>query len=205
MRIFLLVASIFWAITAPLPKALRHYFSAQLAYTVVTTPVLWRFGNTSRAYAVVYGLFTALILVPVVEIAWESLLSREFRLRVVVLSLLLSVCVTRLAYLGLGHEASLANWIVLAEAAILHWAGVVLGMAAVHVKSRDVVLVLSLLWISQSTFFFGFCLHDSPLWDKLGYVVPTGLCVAAFSWIGWRLRAAVRPKPLVTLLQQTDT
>jgi hypothetical protein len=171
-----------------MPRALRHYFFAQLAYTVVTTPVLWRFGNTSKVYAICYGIFTAFILLAVIEIAWQSLWSREFRLRASAISLLLAVAITRVAYLGLGHPATLANWIVLGEAAILYWAGVVLGMAAVHVKSQDVTMCLSILWLTQSTFFYGWCLHNSELWDRLGYIIPTGLCVAAFTWLGWRLR-----------------
>jgi hypothetical protein len=174
-----------------MPRALRRYFAAQLVYTVMTTPVLWCFGNTSKVYAISYGVFTAFILLAVIEIAWQSLLSRQFRLRTAAISLLLAIAITRVAYLGLGHPATLGNWIVLVEAAILYWAGVVLGMAAVHVRNEEIALVLAFLWMAQSTFFFGFCLHDSPLWDSLGYIVPTGLCVVAFTWIGWRLRAIV--------------
>ncbi len=167
---------------------LLWYFCAHLVYEIGTEPFLLARGDMSLTYAAVYAVLTGVWLVPTMVIAWESLYTRLYRLRLMAIGFVLSASLGRLCVAGLGHPATFADWILIIEGTVLIWAGSVLSMVAAYSERQDLTIVLAALWLIQGGYFFGYVLHLPEIaWIKSGWNFPTLLCIAGFGAVSWRL------------------
>jgi hypothetical protein len=156
-------------------------------------------------YAWVYSLTSLPIFAAIAWITWASLGSREHRLRAVATSFILSVTIGHLVFVEIARPTAY-DWITLIEGVLLVWAGTLLGFAASYSERKDIALCLSITWLVQSLFSFGFALHWGwPEWLEMNFYVPQLISAIGFSLIGWRLRAGVRSRQLATRLQRIGT
>jgi len=181
------MAALLAALRLPAPDSLRRYLWCHLA----TIPFVWGggllFGDWSITYAAIYCACSGLILVSIGSIAWECLNGRHFRARTAAIALILALCLGKLA----SSETSGLGWISLVEGVILFWAGMIVGFTAPYIQRWDIALTLSLFWMAQALYSFGWTLHGH-LWDRWNWTVPPLTGIAAFSIIAWRLRAQMR-------------
>jgi multidrug transporter EmrE-like cation transporter len=186
--IWLLLASILFAgCQARHIPSLLCYFFAQALYTAIGYEVYRSYGAGSVAYAVVYSAGTAVILLTCLNLVWEALRGRGYVLRAVVVAGILSLTLGKMAFLGLGHPAKYYDWIGLTEGTLLLWCGLLIGGVSPHTRYAGINLALSLLWIAQALFRWGFYLHF-PDWLMLNWKVPPALCIVGFAVVGWLAR-----------------
>lgn len=186
MLVVLAVASLLWALRWPMTRNLGLYLVAQLL-SIPCVQFAWRFYGPGKVYGWVYSIFSATILAAIGRLAWESLDTAKYRLRAAAISLLLALIFARMAFLGLGRAPAWFDWLVIGEGAYLVCAGVLVGMGAPYTLLPDISLGLSVLWLSQALFRFGYSLHW-PLWERANVYMPPLLGIAGFLFIGWRLR-----------------
>jgi hypothetical protein len=187
----LLVAlSLLWALRWPMSVSLGCYLVAQLLYQPFVL-LAWTVVGPSAIYGWVYSIFTALILAAVVRLAWESMAGARHPLLAVASSLLLTEGYVGIAVVNLGRPLQWADWIILAEGAVLFWAATIIGMSAPYSRPRwpDVSIGLSVLWIMQSLLDLGRCMHY-PQWNEVIDVASPVVGAAGFLYLGWRLRSA---------------
>ncbi len=193
MRLVFLLGSILWAGTAPMPKAVWRYFLAQFLYTICLAFV--SYGST--LYDVSYSILTGIILATIVGICLWSLKKHRIIWLHITIGLGIGFFLGWVAYQGLTKPLHLYDWIGISEGFILSGSGVIVGFAIPYLSGRDRMLAktFSTLWLFQAAYRFGYPFHAySDLWLRMNWVVPTVLCVSAFTWIGWRLRSSVKMK-----------
>jgi hypothetical protein len=186
MLVLLAVLSLLWALRWPMTRSLGAYLLAQLLY-IPAVELTWRFYGPGKPYAWVYCIFSATILLAIGRLAWESLATAKYRLRSIAIALILALFFAKMAFLGLGRPAAWFDWLVIGEGAYLVCAGIVVGISAPYTLLPDISLVLSVLWLCQALFRFGYSLHF-PLWERANVYVPPLLGIAGFLFIGFRLR-----------------
>jgi hypothetical protein len=190
LKLALIITALLFALYWPQPKCLARYLWAQLTYALVIFPVNYFWGDGSLAYAMVYVLFTGIILATVMGIAWEALGTNWQAL-----GAMFVVCLTieHYAIAGLGHAPRWYDWIGITEGVILFGAAMIVGWTAPRMKLWDVSLTLAFLWFGQALFRWGFYLHlPDKLWLTLNWIVPAWLGIVAFTIVGWRGRAHLR-------------
>lgn len=182
------VIALLWALRWPMSLSLGRYLVAELLYIPAVMLSWWAFGS-SVAYSWVYSIFTALILAAVVRLAWESMAGARHPLWAAAASLLLTEGYVGIAIVSLGRPLQWADWIILAEGAVLFWAASIVGMSAPYSRPRwpDVSIGLSVLWIAQSLLDLGYCMHY-PRWSEFVDVASPLIGIAGFLFIGFRLR-----------------
>jgi len=178
--------ALLWALRWPMNRSLGLYLGAQLVY-ILPVELAWRVAGPGKIYGLVYSVFTAIVLLAIWNLVWESMKDCRYRLRLHAIAGLLAVIFTRLAVMGLGRSAEWFDVIALGEGAGLIWGGALIGISAPYSRQPDVLLGLSFLWLTQALFLFGFSLHF-PRWDSANDYVPPILTTAGFLYLGWRLK-----------------
>lgn len=130
-----------------------------------TEASLLAFGETARAYTVLYACFTAL-------------------------GLLAALLVVLRAYVALEKPLHFYDWFALVEGAALTLAGTSLVFSAAHHERPKLWLSLAALWLIQAVFRLGFVMSlPSPTWLHLNEVLPTVLVCGAYGYIALQLSA----------------
>lgn len=188
MRTGALFAAILWALYCaryPCRKSLRAYLVAALVVNIGTEVSLFAFGETARAYAILYACFTAIGLLAALNVARDCLAKRWHVLAGAAAALL----VVLRAYAGLAKPLHFYDWFALAEGAALTLAGTALLFSAAHHERPKIWLTLGVLWIVQACVRVGFVLSlPSPTWLNLNDWLPTVLVVGAYGFLGMQLK-----------------
>jgi hypothetical protein len=162
---------------------LRRYFAANLICSVICELVLLRWPYNSAVYAVAWCVGVAVIFVLELDLMWYSIHRVPVRKLVLLPALGIS---TMLGFQT--HPSSLFQWIQTLNGASDCFCGFAAGIGAAHLDgpSRKIALSLSLLWLSQSLYEFGFGLHlRSPAWVTLNNWMPTFLVAAGSLWLAY--------------------
>lgn len=180
--------ALLWALRWPMSLSLGCYLVAELLYIPVVMLTWWMVGP-GATYGWVYSIFTGVILAAVLRLAWESLAEAKRPLWAAAVSLLLTEGYIGIAATNLGRPFLWADWIVLAEGAVLFWAAIIVGMSAPYAIPRwpDISIGLSILWTAQSLVDLGYCMHY-PMWNAWSGTASPIVGIAGFLFIGWRLR-----------------
>lgn len=188
MRTAFLFAAILWALYCaryPCRKSLRAYLIAALVVNIGTEVSLFAFGETARAYAIAYAIFTAIGLLAALNVARDLLAIRWHAIAGAGAALL----VVLRAYAGLAKPLHFYDWFALTEGAALTLAGTALLFSAAHHERPKIWLTLGVLWIIQAGFRVGFVLSISSLaWLNLNDWLPTVLVVGAYGFLGMKLK-----------------
>jgi len=185
----LLVLGLMWLITSEPPFYLLYYILTEGAVTFLLYGTLIFHDETTYEYAHIWGLCTLLLASAYVTLAWYFLTKNPKKAIAVVCAFLLSFACAFLTYRHLARH-NLAAWLGLGAGTILAGTGAILYVSSFYHsrKDRTVGLVLGLLFIAQSVWNLGFVLGSSSWWDRVNYVIPTMLCLAAWGYLGMRLR-----------------
>lgn len=168
---------------------LFFYFFTKVLANVVLFSLALLLGDTSTLYAWAYACLTGLILVAMGIIAWQAIWRISGSLKLLGIPLALAFGLGRLAYAGMAVPLRFAGWIHLIEGCGLFLCAMLVGCAAPYSRRADVLLILSLWWVTLGTFRLGFWMHVSdPHWLALNWVVPPWLGVAGFLLVGWRVK-----------------
>lgn len=188
MRIAVEFAAIFWALGCalyPCPKSLRLYLLAALVAVTGAEASLAFYGETSREYAILYALFTAIGLLAALNVARDQLAKHWHVFAGIGAALLVDARV----YAGLAKPLRFYDWFALTEGAALVVAGTAILFSAAHQKTPKVWATLGILWIVQAAFRLGFVLSlPSLAWLNLNEWLPTLLVVGAYGFIGMKLK-----------------
>ena len=179
----MLVMSLALALLRLPPANIARYLWAVL----FEVPFLWVInawhGDQSYLYALTYGAFTAIILACILRIAWDSMRGQPYRLRIVVISLLLASVFAGIARYEMEGQFA---WITLCEGFLLLWAGIVASFAGAYRPRWDLYVPMGCFWMAQSLFDFGWCLHGQR-WEAVNWLVPPGMAFVFFLYLAWRL------------------
>jgi hypothetical protein len=143
------------------------------------------------SYKIVYALFTAICLLPIVIFWLLSINNHPAIGQVVLCSLGVPVIFTVISWYGIRHfTLGIATQIV--EASVLIGCGTGVMFAAPFQRLPGEVLAamtLSILWLSQATFRYGYIQNiHNPVWETANQMLPAFFFIAAALWLGWRLR-----------------
>jgi hypothetical protein len=191
IRFSLFVASVIWAITGPVSKSVYDYLFMQLVAAVfLEIPLLLR-GASSKFYAVEFCFFTAGILGALLKIVFEYLAEHSARWPITLFALLGSTACAFRMLQGFEYRLNFSHCIFLVETSILVFAGMCLAFTRLRFQAPDriVLNVLCCLCFAHVVIKAGVALHPSvEEWRKLNWYGNTWACVAAFVWLGIRLR-----------------
>jgi hypothetical protein len=164
------------------------YFTAFSINNLSLLVVLWVYG-WGPVYAWVYSLTSIPIFLSMMGICSECLRSRKYRARAVTIGFILAVTIGHLTHAGIVRPVTAYDWISLTEGTLLLWAGTMIGVSAAYAERSDLALILSILWLAQALFSFGYVLHlNWPMWMELNWWLPETICMTGFILIGIRLR-----------------
>jgi hypothetical protein len=183
----LIAISLLLALRHRAPANIERYLWSVLAEIPFLWVFAWEFGVWSVTYAVVYVLFTAIVLACICRIAIDCLRRRHYRLRAAAIAFLLAGLAARGAYLGMPRPITGYQWIALLQGMVLFWAGILVTALFRYVKRWDLVFPLGLFWLVQAFWNFGWTFHGHA-WDKINFWVPPALGCVIFSLLAWRLR-----------------
>src|SRR5262249_2791176 len=156
------------------PKRMHWYFWALLVQGLATPVAYARWGNNATLYLWIYALTTAPILLAAFNLAWTSLDLHENRLRLMAIPAVLTVTIVRLAHVDLPKPLHAADWLVLAQAGILAFSGMIYGAKAPYLARQQAsAFILGQLWVVRAVFDLGYELH-LPYWEKFNSWVPAG-------------------------------
>lgn len=161
--------------------ALFAYFCAQFVGTLAAVVVHYACGDDSLAYGATYIVLTAAILFSVVNMA--RLCIGRNHARICAIATILSVTLTRMAYLALGHSPMWYDWIGLIEGGVLFWSGLIVGFASPFQQRTGIHLSFGLLFLAQTGWRWGFYIH-MPGWNDLNWIVSPSIPILAFTVIG---------------------
>jgi hypothetical protein len=183
----LLFASALWALT----QRASGYFLWYLCLQVVSLPTLyaclWLYGMNSTIYIAFYATLTGLILLSMVAIAWSALWCRQYRLRPAAIALVLALVIGRRSFVGLERPMRFEDWIVLAEAVVLLWAGILVAYVARYRAMQWAFFTLGVVWIGYALWDFGLILNY-PDWLMADWYVPSAWLTLGFTVLGFLLR-----------------
>jgi hypothetical protein len=194
------LASLYWAMRWPMPWSVRAYLLAQFVYVPPIWLAHYLWGDASKVYSWVFWLSTVPILAAMGYIVLEVLSARRHPYLALACAFNLALAFTRMAYLDLHRPMIADDWLVLAKALVLLWAGILLAYAAARDKHWDVSLILALLWLAQGVYDIGWEI-GWPMWNSLNWIVPAWTGIIGFLLLGWRFRAEVRSTRLAGHLQ----
>lgn len=167
---------------------------AYLAAILFEIPILWGInwwaGDASRAYFWAYVGCTGLILLSALWLALMPINRLILRYRIMALALLIAVILSRLAYHGIGHGLDAAEWVILCEATVLMFCGILVGATAAYSRRADIGLILMTLWFTQAAYQYGYLLHLS--WEPTSWTVKPWIAIGGFLLLGWRLNPRQR-------------
>jgi hypothetical protein len=181
----LLIGALLWAISAPQrSRWLRNYLYAQALYIPAVWGA-WYLVGDSRPYIYLYALFTSIILVMVLCIAFERWAEPRGRILLASLFVAAAVLVPAAIYL---RSPSGGQQIQVLEATALAFAGAMIGFSAPHLRDRAIAGTLSVFWLMQATMRMGFVWHIEKAWWLAANEWMHGAAgIVAFSFIGWFL------------------
>jgi hypothetical protein len=195
-RSVMLLGAIEWALLAvSVSPWLKAYFRAQLVYTLLLG-VLLAVNAEPWIYEMWFTVLTLCILVTATGFLWECLKEHDAKWIVLIQSLVLPNVLIVGAYNGLKASTERIPsyiWISLGMSAILMTLGIALSTVAILTerKLRVPAVTLSLLWLMQGAYQYGFSLayqSHEHLWRLINEFVPATLVIVAFLVIGWRQR-----------------
>ena len=195
-RSVMLLGAIEWALLAiSVSQWLKAYFRAQLIYTLLLG-VLLAVNAEAWIYEMWFTVLTLCILVTAMGFLWECLKEHQVKWIVLIQSLVLPNVLIVGAYNGLKVSTGIIPsyiWISLGMSAILMTLGIALSTVAILTerKLRVPAVTLSLLWLMQGAYQYGFSLtyqSHEHLWRLINEFIPATLVIVAFLVIGWRQR-----------------
>lgn len=181
-----LLGAAFWALMSRKPSAFMWYFFAQIAYIPAIYGMAWAYGQDSGAYLLAYIGMTGLVLSAVVLVAWNALAGRLYRLRAAAIALVLAIVLGKMAFMGLEHPKA-EDFLVLIEAVVLLWAGIVTSYVARYRPDKWAYFTLGTMWIGYALWDFGLILHH-PYWVEADWYVPGAWNTLGFVIVGFLLR-----------------
>lgn len=185
-----LVVAIIYVLRAKPPFSV--YFHAQLIFTfLVWGSLLLGADEYSLFYRCVFVAGT----IPIFVGSWwgitEYLAEHPYKNRIWAVGVMLALVMGAVSYNGMTKPLKAYNWIAIWEGCCL----VVLGFALSHAitpqrgNRKLIGMLLSVLWLLQALFEFGFTLHmPSPEWDRLNDYLPAMMVIGTFLAIGTLLR-----------------
>lgn len=182
-----IAAAIVWALwRCRQSLGLTAYFCAQLAYVPATRYYAWVYGDSSSVYAIIYSLFTAIILLAALNLALRPVFERAHPWRAIAAAGVLSVTLARSAYLGLDHQPQYYDYIGIGEGVTLAFAGILMGGVSYWTEKPLLFLCLGLLWLAQCAFRVGFYMHLTEIaWLEANWYVPAWIGIVGFTTIGF--------------------
>jgi hypothetical protein len=187
----LIAISLVLALLQNPPTSLRRYLWAQLVYVPFVWAAYYVFGEWSVGYAVIYCIFTVIILLSVVGIVTDCVSAWRHPARLAGSAFLLAMVLTRKAFTGVSGHLDGYEAITLAEGFFLSWAGTLATFTAPYTKRPDLVFPLGMFWMIQAAYDFGWTLHGH-LWDAVNWVIPPAMGVICFTFLAWRLYVVPR-------------
>jgi hypothetical protein len=166
---------------------LALYLCAQALHYLFAYGTYWMVGP-GWLYGWVWGISTGLLAICCLGMAWEAMWDRKNKSKALAIAFLLSGPLCRYAFVNLGHSAMWADWLVLSEALVLLWSGVILLVMAAH-RYTGVCFVLGAYWLVRGGWDLAYLLNF-PQWLPLNPWVPTAFNAVAIGTILLLLRPA---------------
>lgn len=155
------------------------YFVAQLGDSLCEEIVYAFYGDLGPIYLYVYTAGTSLILLFALWITWDSIPS-PYRLRKCAIPAVISMAVSRMAYLEVHRKIEASDLILFTAAATIFFCGQILTTAAAYaLRNHTALFALGCLWLCQGVYFWGYLIH-APEWVLTGYWLPALLCSIGF-------------------------
>jgi hypothetical protein len=163
---------------------------ANLTCAVVWEVLLLHWPYNSTVYAVAWCSGMALIFSFAASLTWDAICFIPIRSLIIIPSVAIA-CL--LSYKT--HPSGIFGWIQAVSASIELLCAIPTGIGAAYQTgtARKIALTLSLMWLAQALYDYGFELHiGSPWWISLNGVLPTMIVVAACLWLSIVGRNGVR-------------
>lgn len=181
----LVLAAILWALHGELLWDVRRYFLAQLAYTIVILIATLTLGTKSPIYAVLYVVFTLVIIVTMFGILQGKI--RGFL--AVLTSWAMGAFLGLRCFMALQEPIRYYQWITLAEGMTLAACGTFLIWHSPKEKSRGIYFWMATLWLALAAYRLCYTIEiGNPYWTNLNRFFPALMCFVVFSIIAWSAR-----------------
>jgi len=175
------------------PANVANYLIAVLWEIPFLWVYKWEFGDESWEYASAYCLLIVPILYAIGRITADSLKGRQFRARAAAITLILALCLARIASSDLHGQYA---WISLGQGFLLMWFGSLTAFAGAYRPRRDLYFALGCFWTCQAIWNFGWSIKWQE-WADLNWILPPLMAMCCFGFLAWRLSPRQKhPEPL---------